>query len=70
VHTKTRVGHEVKRNERIEQLKQYFLAVHCEDPVDGTTFDCDVLDALKSLEAKYTDQPTDIHIRGVRVQIV
>lgn len=41
------------REQKIQRLRQTFLDFLVEDPIDGTTFDCDVLDALKELEEKY-----------------
>lgn len=32
---------------RRETTLRYFLRNHVEDPIDGTNFDCDVLNALK-----------------------
>ena len=42
-----------ERTQRIEYLKQYFLQVLAEDQMEGSQFDCDVLDAIKKLEEKY-----------------
>lgn len=42
--------------ERLERLKMFFLRVLVEDPLDGTLFDCDVLNAIETLETKYKKQ--------------
>lgn len=45
-------------NERqlaLEKLKDYFLHDLVEDPIDGTGFDCDVLDAINALIDKYKE---------------
>ena len=41
-----------KLNEKIELLRQYYLKNLVEDPMDGTDFDCLVLDMLDSLETQ------------------
>lgn len=41
------------RNERLEQLKMYYLKYLVEDPQDGTRFDCDILDMIETLRKKY-----------------
>lgn len=51
-----RVPVESTRERRLEILKQYYLAVLVEDGQDGTIFDCDILDAIESLEKKYKGQ--------------
>lgn len=43
-----------ERQKKIEALKQYYLYELVEDPIDGTIFDCEVLNALEELENKYT----------------
>jgi len=35
---------------KIEALRQYYLRHWVEDPIDGTNFDCAVLDALADLD--------------------
>ena len=41
------------RTERLEKLKMHFLNELVEDPINGTLFDCDVLEAIKQLEEKW-----------------
>lgn len=43
----------MSRHERIQDVLEYFYDVHVEDPLDGTSFDCDVMDALIDLRRKY-----------------
>ena len=42
------------RSDIIVMLIQHFYRF-CEDPIDGTVFDCEVLDALEALREKYGD---------------
>lgn len=44
------------RVEKLRILEQYFLHHLVDDPMDGSTFDCDVLDAIKLLKARYSDE--------------
>lgn len=44
------------RPERIEAVLQYFLKNLVEDPIDGTAFDCDVIETLDVLKKKYLAQ--------------
>lgn len=44
---------ETKKAQRIENLEKYFLKNLTEDPIDGTSFDCDILEQLKTLKEKY-----------------
>ena len=39
--------------ETIEALELYYITVLVEDPIGGTNFDFDVLDALKELKIEY-----------------
>lgn len=41
--------------EKVRHLIEYYLKNLVQDPIDGTRFDCDVLDALESLEKKYKE---------------
>lgn len=41
------------RQEKLEATKQWFLRNMVEDPIDGTEFDCAVLDAFKFLEQQF-----------------
>jgi len=43
------------RSERLEDTKQWFLANRVEDPIDGTMFDCAVLDAFRELEIRFAN---------------
>lgn len=43
------------RINKLRVLKKYFLDNLVEDPIDGTKFDCDVLDALCKLEERYEE---------------
>ena len=47
-----------ERQQKLEKTKQYFLKNFVEDPIDGSCFDCDFLDAMNFLQRKYakTDQ--------------
>ena len=47
------------RAQKIEEVCRYFAAEMSEDPIDGTAFDCDVLDALDAVKKKYKDLPED-----------
>lgn len=51
-----RVTLDVTRYTRLEMLKQFFLAILVEDPIDGTVFDLDVLNAIESLKEKYKNK--------------
>lgn len=46
------------RRERIEELRLYFVNVLCEDPQDGSPFDCAVLDTLDRIEREYPEGET------------
>ena len=41
------------RQQRIEETKQWFLSNCVEDPINGTVFDCAMLDAFHDLELKF-----------------
>ena len=41
------------RVEKLEELKQWFLANLVEDPIDGTAFDCAVLDSVEALKERF-----------------
>lgn len=43
------------RGERIKELRFYFVNCLCEDPQDGSPFDCAVLDALDQIERDYPE---------------
>lgn len=43
----------IRRTKTLDQLKLYFLDNFVEDPVDGTEFDCDVLNSLDNLLEEY-----------------
>ena len=43
------------RNERIRILQDFYLQYLVEDPIDGTSFDCDVLDFFDDLRKKYEE---------------
>jgi len=45
----------LSRPEKLDMLKKFFLNSLAEDPQDGTEFDCDILDAIESLESRYTE---------------
>lgn len=47
---------EKTRTERLNLLKQFFLESLVEDPIDGTRFDCDILDAIEIMEKKYKNE--------------
>ena len=55
-----RVLPEESRNERLENLKQYFLHILAEDQQEGSEFDCNVLDAIDELQRKY---PRELIVR-------
>lgn len=42
-----------QRQRILGELKLIYLGSLCEDPIDGTHFDCDVLEAIENLEEKY-----------------
>jgi len=46
----------LSRVEKLDMLKKFFLNSLVEDPQDGTEFDCDVLDAIESLESRYAEE--------------
>lgn len=50
-----RVSEETSAHERLRILEKYFLAVLVQDGRDGTVFDIDVLDAIRSLKNKYKE---------------
>lgn len=43
------------QNERRKRIQQAISGFHFEDPIDGTPFDSDVIDALRSIERKWCD---------------
>jgi len=45
----------LNRAEKLEAVKQWFLKNHVEDPIDGTIFDCTVLDAIENLQKQFKD---------------
>lgn len=45
------------RTESIQKLKQYYLDHLVEDPYEGTSFDCKILDFLNVLEEKWKYYP-------------
>ena len=49
-------GYKATRAEILEELKQYFLQNLCEDQHEGSKFDCDVLDAIKTLQEEYPEE--------------
>ena len=56
MHPLTRpLGPFATREERIGYLKSYFTGFLVEDPVDGTSFDCAVLDALDQVALEYPE---------------
>jgi len=50
-----RLDPQAPRQERLERLKQYYLRYLVEDPQDGTTFDCAILDFLRDMEEEYKE---------------
>lgn len=36
---------------------RFFLGELCEDPIDGTGFDCDVMDSITELSEQFADKP-------------
>lgn len=44
---------DLSREEKLRLVELYYLRHLVEDPQDGTDFDCDILDAIKALRAKY-----------------
>jgi hypothetical protein len=55
-----RLSPEVHRKERIAWLRRYYLTNLVEDPIDGTMFDCEILDFLRDMEEKHKND------RGLR----
>lgn len=49
------LDHNDSRRTRLQQLRDFYLTFLCEDPIEGTSLDCDVLDAIKKLEVAYGD---------------
>jgi hypothetical protein len=47
------VSCKMPRTARLKWLKQYFLEVLVEDPIDGTLFDSVVLNTIEDLERKF-----------------
>jgi hypothetical protein len=43
----------MNRRERLVALTFYFTSILAEDQIDGTSFDCAVVDAIQGLENKY-----------------
>lgn len=46
----------LSRPEKLNMLKKFFINSLAEDPQNGTEFDCDVLDAIESLESRYLEE--------------
>ena len=44
---------DASREDKLRMLELYYLRHLVEDPQDGTPFDCDILDAIKSLREKH-----------------
>jgi hypothetical protein len=44
------------RQERLDDLLKYFFQQAVEDPIDGTPFDSDVMEAIDNLKRKYEGQ--------------
>lgn len=44
---------EASREDKLRILELYYLKFLVEDPIDGTGFDCDILDAIKELKKRY-----------------
>jgi len=44
---------ENERQQKVQELIVYFSKNICEDPQNGTVFDCDVIDALEKVKTKY-----------------
>ncbi len=42
-----------ERLEILKNMKKYYLKTYVEDPIDGTNFDCDILDSFNLLIEKY-----------------
>jgi len=51
------VNPKTSRRERLEILKQYYLRILVEDPLEGTQFDCAVLDKIKEIKDREEDEP-------------
>lgn len=47
---------------RVEEVLQYFLKNHCDDPQNGTKFDCAVIDSIRELQARFADDPAEGYI--------
>lgn len=41
--------------QRLEKVLQYFLKNHCDDPINGTRFDCAVIDTIQALQKQFAD---------------
>lgn len=50
-----RLAPQEKRSVRLEMLKKFYLEYLVEDPIDGTSLDCEVLDIIDALKKKYKD---------------
>lgn len=42
---------------KLRILELFFLRKLVDDPIDGSEFDCDILDMIKALKKKYADKP-------------
>jgi len=56
----TLMGRPATLYDRLEMLKQHFLRELCEDQHEGSKFDCDVLDAINALQAKYPQKKSSV----------
>lgn len=50
------------RKVRLDRLKSYYLKYLVEDPIDGTSLDCDVLDLIEKLQEKYKNDHGQIGV--------
>ena len=50
----------LSRPEKLNMLKKFFINSLAEDPEDGTEFDCDVIDAIESLESRYLEEEQEV----------
>lgn len=51
--TERRPRNSTTRSQKLKILEEYFLKNIVEDPIDGTNFDCDILNHFKILKNKY-----------------
>lgn len=42
--------------QKLEKVLQYFLENHCDDPINGTKFDCAVIDSIRELKNRFADK--------------